>query len=64
MLGIRLAYLHICILDYPPEILYHADPWRRSRVEPSESVRRENDLIIVLNEQIEHVRDEDDEVVR
>ena len=58
-----MTHLHVCIFDYPPQILNNAYPRGSSGMESRQGVRGEDDLIIMLNKEVEHVRYEDDECI-
>jgi hypothetical protein len=49
------THLHVGVFHNTPQILQYTDPRRGSTVESSERVGREDDLVIVLDEEVEHV---------
>lgn len=57
------THLKVCVLYDTPEVLDDRNAWRSTRVEACKRVRSEHDLVIVLAQQIEHVRDQDDKCV-
>lgn len=47
--------LAICILDNSRKIINHTDPRRCPRMKPRQGFRRQHDLVIMFNEQLQHV---------
>lgn len=61
MKGCLGTHLHVGVFDYTLQIVDHSDSGRCSRMESRQRVGREDNLIIMLNEEVEHVRNEHDE---
>lgn len=51
----RQTHLHVGVFHNTPQILQDTNPRRGSTVESSERVGREDNLVIVLDEEVEHV---------
>lgn len=55
------THLHVGIFDYTLQVINDCNSRRSPRVEPCERVGREDHLVIMLDEEVEHVRNEHDE---
>lgn len=56
----KLTYLHVRIFHNTIQVIQYLNIRRRFRMKPRQRIRRKDDLIIVLNEEVQHVRNKDD----
>lgn len=52
----KYTHLHIGIFHYPIQIIQHLDIRRTLGMKPRQGIRRQDDLIIMLNQEVQHVR--------